>query len=272
MNKENKIKNQLYIIKQFFRHPCIMFNVIFPISAFKKILHATHTFKLDMRWKGKMRSYTFFGQSYYDFLNDKKSQDFLVNFREIPSYTKSCCLSYTDLYNLDNLKKFNNLYPKKLTYTKWIYKEHYKKWSDNVDELMKQYKYYAYIDIESYYDEIYTHFLFGIEVKDIKTFNDYEENYRNKEWLKDHITTSVFDFFKSFEKHMNHNNQTKGIAIGNGISDFVAELYNKMIDFFVTSNSNLKEIKILRYRDDIYIFLEIIKIMLINYMIVMIRY
>ena len=205
-------------------------------------------------WKEKWGHILFFGKNYYDFLNDNKSQDFLVNFRKIPSYTKSHCLSYTDLYNLDKLKKFNNLYPKKLTYIKWIYKEHYKKWSDKIDKLMSQYKYHAYIDIDNYYNDIYTHFLYGVEVKDIKTFEEYMENYNKEEWLKDNTTESVHDFFKSFESHMNYKLQSSGIGIGNGISDFIAELYNKMIDFFVTSNSNLKEIEILRFRDDIYIF------------------
>lgn len=263
MKKSNN--NDLMIIKDFFKKPCISHDFCFPKTCFKsRLYNDCNTFRFNVYLGGKFRPYTFFGKKYKEFMSDGNNIDeFLTKFRTIDSYKSSGCISYTDIYKTTELNNFNfhnlcNTKPK--THLSWIYKEYYEKFKNHVNVLHKKYKYFAYIDISDYYGNIYTHFLKGIGCENIENFNNYKYKYKHindsndAKWFKQNSPYWIINFFKAFEKNLNYCKETKGIAMGNGISNFVAELFNKMIDFFVHNITNELDLKTVRYRDDIYIY------------------
>ena len=249
------MRKKTKLMVDFFKHDSVKLTVPFPISCFKNdIWNNLKPFKFDALIKGQKRDVVFLGKNYNDFLTHNNVFKFLKSFRKIKSYkANNGCFSYTDIYELNKIKnfkeKFNN---NKSSYSQEMY-GYWKIFKKRANELNKQYKYHAYIDIQSYYDSVYTHFLYGIQTKNINKFLEFEENHNVKEWKEKNTKEWCNIFFKAFESKISYCRQSHTLAIGNGISDFLAELYNKLIDFF-TMPKKIGKLTIIRFRDDIYIF------------------
>lgn len=238
---------------KFFKHKSVRWNFSFPKSCFKNI-NTIPSFRMTIRVKGAMRNFAFMGKEYNDFLNDNNIKIFFKKFWKIKTYKNSGVRSFTDIYSLDSMIRFNAKINQNMTYSKLMY-NNWKQFKELKDNLSKTLKFCAYIDLAHFYDQIYSHFLYGIQVQKIEDFQEYEQKFNDDDFLKKKTKQYINHFFKAYEYHLNIKKQSPGINIGNGVSDFVAELFCKMVDYFWIHKRKIsKSICILRFRDDLFIF------------------
>lgn len=179
------MKKKIEQMINFFKHNSVKLTVPFPISCFQENIWASlEPFEFDVLLKGKKRNFIFLGKNYNQFLSDDRIFKFFNSFRKIKSYkVNNHCFSYTDIYELNKIEEFNHALDHGKSYSSEMYGI-YKEFQENVNKSYEKYDYHAYIDIQTYYDRIYTHSLKGIQVKNIFNFLDYKKEYKNETWLK----------------------------------------------------------------------------------------
>lgn len=156
-------------------------------------------------------------------------------FKELQSVTAPYILCKSLPFDTKNSKSTKK--EQKLTFWKEIEQESIK--------LSLEYKYLTKLDISNFYGSIYTHTIPWALYGEDKAKED-----RNNKQLLGNILDHKF-------QHMNYN-ETVSIPQGNVISDLIAELILAYIDSLLIERLNeleeLNNFKILRYRDDYWIF------------------
>lgn len=237
----------------FFNNSSVKITCPFPKTCFiKQNINLRSEFSYLVH--GKERLFYISTQKYNEFLslNIDKIVNYIYGFDYQLKRDRNIFTSFTDIYP----KTFKPIYKKKWTYAKYMY-EQWDKFISCISEKSSNYKYCKYIDIENFYRNIYTHFIYSLG---IKSFNEFKQiKFFNKKQREKHFKAPHFSFLKKIEEKIRtkicFGCETCGLPIGNGISDLIAEQLLLVIEYYLQELANRQTgFEIVRFRDDIFVF------------------
>lgn len=236
--------------KSLFKCPSVRYAIIFPKSCFKN-LKSCKSFEVETLIKGKHREIVISGYEYDNFFDStEKVETFFDKIWNLPIFNCSTkFISFTNVFKED----LNFIICGKETYSLYMFK----KWEEFINVLkssLSDFTYCSYIDIADFYKNIYIHFIACLGCNDVTSlrkletrkglyFRSYSEEYK---WLN--------DCHKEIVNKICIYRQTCGLPIGNGLSDAISELILLWIDKNIDNIFVQDDFKLIRYRDDVYIF------------------
>lgn len=237
----------------FFKDKSVRITCPFPKSSFRK-QNINLKSEISYLIQGKERLFYISTQKYNEFLSldmDKVIK-YLYNFDYLSKRNRNTLISFTDIY----FKNFKPIYKKKWTYAQQMYEQ----WTKFIKYAKKNcmvYKYLQYIDIENFYRNIYTHFIYALGINTFEKFKKIK--FFNKKQRDTFFKGNNFSLLRKIEEKIRTKicfaSETCGLPIGNGISDFIAEQLLLVVEYYLQQLvNNEKGFRLIRFRDDVFLF------------------